>query len=154
MGGEEREAAKLSMLFGVSILPPFLAILVLCESKTLYKDVSLEKGESGIYRVKCSRYCGTVAIQVEDSYVLPPGDTAGYPSIYAGQVDDKIFVSNLCSEEGEEEGSTGTKSCSFNPIKHYFYIKVKANRDSTNAVLKITGKHVNLAYKLIPTYKN
>ena len=141
------------MFFGVSILPPFLVILVLCESKTLYKDVSLEKGESGIYRVKCSRYCGTVAIQVEDSYVLPPGGNAEYPDLYAGQVDDKIFVSNLCSEEGEEEGSTRTKSCSFNPIKHYFYIKVKANRASTNAVLKITGKYVNLAYKLIPTYK-
>ena len=108
------------MFFGVSFLPPFLAILALCESKTLYKDVSLEKGESCIYRVKCSRYCGTVAIQVEDSYDLPPGGTAGYLAIYAGQVDDKIFVSNLCSEEGEE-GST--KSCSFNPIKHYFYIR-------------------------------
>ena len=138
------------MFFGVSFFPPFLAILALCESKTLYKDVSLEKDESCIYRVKCSRYCGTIAIQVEDSYVLPPGGTAGYPAIYAGQVADKIFISNLCSEEGEE-GST--KNCSFNPIKHYFYIKVKANHDSTNAVLKITGKNVNLAYKLIPTYK-
>jgi hypothetical protein len=61
--------------------------LYLQSTQSLY---CLKKGENWIYRVKCSRYCGTVAIQVEDSFVLPPGGTAGYPDLYAGQVDGKI----------------------------------------------------------------
>ena len=71
------------------------------------------------------------------------------PNLYAGQIENKKFIADLCSKEGED-----SKNCSFDvPMKHFFYVKVKANQNSTDATLKISGKNIKFAYRLLPSYE-